>query len=154
MNELKPLLVLLAHNERLRDTAFASHVRAAAASRAAAAQAEQLHTYRSEYEQRWRGQFAQSGQSEVLRCYQSFMERLTHAVEHQARVQAHATQQVEYALSTLNEAELRCAAVRKLIERRTLEARLATDRREQKQSDEFAARAAWNKRAGGQLRLL
>ena len=154
MNELQPLLLLLAHNERLRDTALASHLRAAAASHAATAQAEQLHTYRSEYEQRWRSQFAQSGQSEVVRCYQSFMERLTHAVEHQARVQMHASQQVEHAHGALCEAELRCAAVRKLIERRTLEQRLATDRREQKQSDEFAARAAWNKRAGGQLRLL
>ena len=154
MNELQPLLVLLSHNERLRDAALAAHVRAATASQAADAQVQQLHTYRSEYEQRWRGQFALSGQSEVVRCYQSFMERVTHAVEHQSRVQVHAREQVEHALGKLCEAELRCAAVRKLIERRTLEQRLASDRREQKQSDEFAARAAWNHRAGGQLRLL
>jgi len=35
--------------------------------------------------------------------------------------------------------------VRKLIERRTHEQRLAADRRDQKQSDEFAARVAWNR---------
>ena len=40
-------------------------------------------------------------------------------------------------------AELRCATVRKPIERRVLAQRLATDRREQKQTDESAARAAW-----------
>ena len=154
MNELQPLLVLLAHNERLRDNALATHVRAAAASQAATAQAEQLRTYRSEYEQRWRGQFAQSGESEVVRCYQSFMERLTHAVEHQARVEEHAASQVELALVALREAELRCAAVRKLIERRTLEQRHASERREQKQADEFAARAVWTRRTSGQPRLL
>lgn len=154
MNDLQPLCVLLARNETQRDTALAVHLRAAAASQVAAAQSEQLRTYRSEYEQRWRGQFATSGQSEVVRCYQSFMERLTHAVDHQARVEEHAAQQVGHALVALREAELRCAAVRKLIERRTLEKRLADERREQKQSDEFAARAALTRRTSGQPRLL
>ena len=153
-NDLQPLLVLLAHNERLRDTALASHLRCAAARQAAAAQAEQLRNYRSEYEQRWRGQFAQSGQSEVLQCYQSFMERLTHAVEHQARVEEHAGKQLEHSRTALREAELRCAAVRLLIERRTLEQRHSSERREQKISDEFAARAAWAQRTSGQPRLL
>ena len=153
-NELQPLLVLLAHNERLRDTALACHVRCAAACTAAAAQAEQLRTYRSEYEQRWRAQFAQIGQSEVLQCYQSFMERLTHALEHQARVVEHAGKQVEHALVELRAGELRCAAVRMLIERRTLEQSHSIERHEQKLSDEFAARAAWTRRTSGQPRLL
>jgi flagellar FliJ protein len=34
--------------------------------------------------------------------------------------------------------------VRKLIERRLTEVRTASDRREQKASDEFASRAAWS----------
>ena len=37
------------------------------------------------------------------------------------------------------------AEVRKLIERRQAEARLSADRREQKNTDEFASRAAWNR---------
>ena len=40
--------------------------------------------------------------------------------------------------------EMRVASVRKLLERRVQELRLAADRRDQKQTDEFAARAAWN----------
>ena len=153
MTDLQPLTVLLGRNERQRDAAIAEHLRAVASSRAAAAQAEQLRGYRREYEQRWSAQFCVAGQMELVRCYQSFMERLTQAVEHQARVEAHAALQVERALVALRETELRCAAVRKLIERRSHEHRLAAERRDQKQSDEFAARAAWNRRgATGQPR--
>ena len=154
MTDLNPLTVLLGQNERQRDVALAEHLRATAASRAAALQAEQLHTYRREYEQRWGAQFALEGKIELVLCYQSFIERLTLAVEHQARVQHHAELQVTRALVALRETELRCASVRKLIERRTQELRLAAGRRDQKQSDELAARIAWTRRAGtGQPRL-
>jgi flagellar FliJ protein len=154
MTPLHPLTVLLDQNERKRDAAMAEHLRAVSASRAASVQAEQLRTYRQEYERRWSTQFALEGKIEVVRCYQSFMERLTQAVEHQVRVEQHAALQVEQALLTLREAEMRCASVRKLIERRTHEHRQAADRHDQKQSDEFAARVAWNRRAGnGQPRL-
>ena len=155
MPDLHALTVLLAQNLRQRDAAIAEHLRAQAASRAAAAQAEQLRTYRHEYAQRWRTQFAVKGQIEVVHCYQIFMDRLTQAVEHQTRIEANAAQQVTHALAALTAAELRCASVRKLIERRTLEHRLAAERREQKHSDEFAARAAWNRRsANGQHGLV
>ena len=151
MTDLHPLTVLLGQNERQRDTALAEHQRAQNTSAAAAAQAEQLLAYRRDYEQRWSAQFCREGKIELVRCYQSFMERLTQAVEQQSAVATHAAQQVERALTTLRATEMRCAAVRKLIERRLLEQRLAADRRDQKQSDEFAARAAWNQSgAGGQ----
>ena len=45
----------------------------------------------------------------------------------------------------LRDGEIRVASVRKLIERRQAEARLSADRREQKNTDEFASRAAWNR---------
>ena len=40
---------------------------------------------------------------------------------------------------------MRVASVRKLIERRSHELRLAADRQEQKQTDEFASRAGWGR---------
>ena len=144
MTNIHTLTVLLGRNESQRDTAIAEHLRTVAQSQAASAQAEQLRTYRREYEQRWNAQFAVVGQIELVHCYHGFMERLTQAVEHQLRVEAHATAQVECALGAVRAAELRCASVRKLIERRNLEQRLADERRDQKQSDEFAARVAWN----------
>ena len=148
MNDLQPLAVLLGQHERQRDTAIAEHQRAINAVNAAKAQAEQLLTYRREYEQRWRTQFQREGQIELVRCYQSFTERLTEAVDQQARIAEHAAQQVERALVTLREIEMRCASVRKLIERRLHEQRVDAERRDQKQSDEFASRVAWNNRLG------
>jgi len=143
MTDLQPLTILLGQSERQRDAALAEHQRAQLASDAAAAQAEQLRTYRREYEQRWSAQFARRGQIELVHCYQSFMERLTQAVEQQARMAELAAQRLAQALGALHAAEMRCASVRKLIERRVLEQRAATERREQKQTDEAATRAAW-----------
>jgi len=145
MTDLQPLLILLGQHERQRDAALTGHQRALAASSAAADQAEQLRSYRRDYEQRWSAQFCREGKIELVRCYQSFVERLTQAVEQQTRIAEHAAAQAERALVALRECELRCASVRKLIERRTQEQRLAADRRDQKQSDEFAARVAWNR---------
>ena len=145
MTDLQPLTLLLGQNERARDAAFAEHQRMLAANEAASAQVEQLRTYRRDYGQRWSAQFCREGKIELVRCYQSFMERLTQAIEQQARVAEHSARAVEHALAALRDSELRCASVRKLIERRTEQHRLDGDRREQKQSDEFASRAAWNR---------
>ena len=145
MTDVQTLTILLGQHERQRDAAIAEHLRAQAASRAAAAQADQLRTYRREYEQRWRAQFSVEGQIGLVHCYQGFMQRLTQAVEHQARIEEQAALHVKRALAAVSAAELRCASVRKLIERRAAEQRLATDRRDQKQTDEAATRAAWNR---------
>ena len=151
MPDLHPLSVLLTQNERQRDAALAEHLRAQVAGRAAAAQADQLRTYRREYEQRWQAQFSVEGQIGLVHCYQGFMQRLTQAVEHQAHIEDQTALHVKRAMAAVSAAELRCAAVRKLIERRRLEHRIAAERRDQKQSDEFAARAAWHRRsANGQ----
>ena len=145
MTDLQPLMLLLGQHERQRDAALAEHQRAVLASEAAAAQAAQLLTYRREYEQRWGDQFKREGQIELVRCYQSFTERLTQAVEQQTLMADLATKRVEGAMVALRESELRCASMRKLIERRTIEHRLSAERRDQKQTDEQASRAAWNR---------
>jgi flagellar FliJ protein len=148
MNAMQPLLTLLEQTERERDDAMSVHQRAVAAHQAAVAQAEQLVAYRREYEQRWGDQFSRQGSIELVRCYQSFTTRLTQAVDHQQRSAVFAAQQVEAARETLMEHEVRVASVRKLIERRMQEAQLSSDRRDQKITDEFAARAAWNRASG------
>ena len=147
MTDVQTLTILLGQNERQRDAAIAEHQRAQSAAEAAQGQAEQLRTYRREYEQRWKAQFCREGKIELVHCYQNFMERLTLAVEQQSRVAEHAALQVERALSALRDTELRCASVRKLIERRLADQRLSADRRDQKQTDEAASRAAWNRLA-------
>jgi flagellar protein FliJ len=143
MTGIETLAILLGQNERQRDAAAAGQRRAQGTSEAALAQAEQLRSYRREYEQRWQAQFGREGQMALVHCYQSYVERLTLALEQQTRIAEHAAQQLALAQAALREAELRCASVQKLIERRLAEQRMATDRREQKQTDEAATRAAW-----------
>ena len=145
MTSLHPLTTLLAQTERERDLALAEHLRAQTAHSAAVAQAEQLLLYRREYEQRWHKQFASEGKIELVRCYQGFMERLTQAVEQQARTAEQTALQADRVGTELRAVELRCASVRRLIERRVRDLRVDADRREQKQSDEQSARAAWGR---------
>jgi len=151
MNDLRTLTLLLSETERRRDAALAEHQRSLVAADAAEAQVEELRTYRREYEQRWGAQFSRQGQIELVRCYQSFMERMTLAVDQQARVVERARQQVQLAHAALMDVEMRCASVRKLIERRTREHHVAAERRDQKHNDELAARAAWNRRESSDL---
>ncbi len=147
MTSLQPLNALLAQSERQRDLAVSEHLRLQAAHAAAQAQSEQLLRYRREYEQRWGREFCREGAIELVRCYQGFMERLTQAVEQQARIAQDSARQLEHATQALREQEIHVASVRKLIERRLQEARTAAEREEQKQSDEFAARAVWQRRS-------
>ena len=145
MNPLQPLMTLLGQCERERDELALACQQADMAHRRAAEQASQLVIYRSEYEQRWSLQFKTDGRMELVNCYRGFMERLTQAVEQQQAVVTHAQAQLEQTRLALRDGEIRVASVRKLIERRVAEARLSADRRDQKTTDEFAQRAAWNR---------
>jgi len=144
-DDLKPLALLLAQADRQRDEALADQYRAESARRAAAAQAEQLVAYRREYEQRWSAEFCRDGKIELVRCYQGFMARLTEAVEQQERIAAQAAGQVERAEAIARGHEVRAAGLRKLVERRLREHEATSARLEQKESDDRAVRAAWNR---------
>ncbi|HET7794846.1 MAG TPA: flagellar export protein FliJ [Rhizobacter sp.] len=141
---LDPLMALLGQAERERDDALAAMQRANESHVAAQTQAEQLITYRSEYEARFREQFSRQSSIEILQCYQGFSARLGQAIDQQRQIAAHAALRLEQSREALRGQEMRVASVRKLLERRVQELRLAADRRDQKQTDEFAARAAWN----------
>lgn len=147
MSSLQPLMTLLGQAERERDDLAVGCQRAANAQQTAVLQAEQLLTYRREYEQRWAHQFRTDGRMELVNCYRGFMERLTQAVEQQRRVAAQADAALEQAQIALRDGEMRVASVRKLIERRVAEAHTVAQRREQKACDEFASRATWNRHA-------
>ncbi|HZE92110.1 MAG TPA: flagellar export protein FliJ [Rhizobacter sp.] len=144
---IEPLIALLNQSERERDEALAAAQRAMDAQAAAQMQVDQLVAYRSEYEERFREQFSRKSSVDMLHCYQGFMLRLNQAIDQQRAVTAHATVQHDHARGVLREQELRVASVRKLLDRRLYELRLVADRRDQKQTDEFAARVAWNRLA-------
>ncbi len=143
--DLQPLALLLAQAERQRYDALAEQLKAETAQRAAEAQAEQLVAYRREYEQRWSAEFCREGKIELVRCYQGFVHRLSQAVEQQQRVAAHAAVQAERAEAIVRGHELRAAGLKKLIERRLREGERASALIEQKESDDRAVRAAWNR---------
>ena len=155
MNPLQPLLALMAQTERERDEALARAQQATQAQQAADAQAGQLLAYRREYEQRWSAEFCREGKIELVRCYQGFVQRLTQAVEQQQRVAAHAAVQVERAEAIVRGHEVRAAGLRKLIERRLRQSEANDARNEQKESDDRAVRASWNRlTAPGPARFL
>ena len=151
MSALQPLMVLLAQAERQRDLAITEHQRTKVAFEAASEQSRQLLNYRREYEHRWSAQFSRDGKMELVHCYRAFMERLTQAVDQQDRVAEYARQNTERAQVQLREIELRCASVRKLIERRTQSIRQSAEKRDQKQTDEQASRTAWMQRSASGL---
>jgi flagellar FliJ protein len=144
---IDPLMALLGQAERERDAAMADTQRAADHHRNTQTQAEQLVVYRAEYDGRFREQFKKHQGIEALQGYQVFAQRLGQAIEQQARVVAQAAQRADQAMDLLREQEMRVASVRKLLERRLNEIKLGGDRREQRQTDEFASRAAWNRLA-------
>jgi flagellar FliJ protein len=144
-DDLQALALLLAQAERQRDEALAEQYRAESARRAAAAQAEQLVAYRREYEQRWGAEFCRDGKIELVRCYQGFIERLTQAVEQQEAVAANAAVQAERAEAIVRGHEVRAAGLKKLVERRIRQAEITAARLAQKESDDRAVRAAWNR---------
>ena len=141
---LDPLMALLGQAERERDDALAGMQRANEAHLAAQSQADQLVAYRGEYEARFREQFSRKSTIDILQCYQGFNTRLGQAIDQQQKIAAHAALRLEQSREGLRDQELRVASVRKLLERRLHELRQVAERRDQKQTDEFAARAAWS----------
>lgn len=137
------LAVLLERETTERDNLISALQQVQARAQAARQQAEQLHAYRDDYHRRWASQFRTAGTMDIVRCYQDFSQRLEEAIAQQARVATHAETQVQRARESLTAQEIRVASVRKLIERRQAEALRAAERRDQKQTDEAAARAAW-----------
>lgn len=148
MTPIEPLMSLLAQTERERDAVQAEAQRAANAHQQALEQLEQLLGYRRDYEARWGRQFRQQATMDVMHCYQGFTVRLGQAVDQQQRMVDLAAQRSERERTRLTEHEIRVASVRRLIERRSAEMQRGVERREQKQTDEFAARAGWSRLQG------
>ena len=148
MNDLNPLAALLAQSERQRDLAVADQLKAQGDSDGAAAQVLQLRSFRRDYEQRWSARFCKEGQIQLVLCYQGFMTRLSEAIEQQTLTAELAAARLEQAIVTVRSHELQLASVRRLVERRLAERRGAAHRADQKQTDELAARIAWQRLAG------
>jgi len=92
------------------------------------------------------GRPARSGRSspiELLHCHRDFMLRLDQAVLQQQGQLQGAGARLAQLRATLLARETRVAAVRKLIERRAQEQRLAAARLEQRRSDDAVPQGLW-----------
>lgn len=135
------LTLLLEKAATERDGAAQALQGALAQANNARNQHEQLTSYREEFQQRWTTSFSSRASTmDIVGCYQSFGQRLDQAVNSQGHVATNADSRVEQARQRLLAAELRVAAIQKLIERRQAEQRQAAQRLEQRHADEFAAR--------------
>lgn len=141
MSNLSPLLLVLEAAEKARDAAVADMEGARKAYDAARQQSQSLVDWRREYQNKWQSQFRQTGGMEIMRCYQDFMQRLGEAVSDQDIRVEQARAYMERCREQLIERERKVAAVVQLMERRHAELQLAHNRREQKATDEVAARA-------------
>lgn len=138
----RTLRPILEHAERQRDQALMRQRQAEGQLGAASQQHEQLVAYHGEHRVRWAENFQTGVSVALLHCHQGFTERLHEAVDIQSGQVERARQAAERARAATVAAEVRVAAIKKLIERRLGEADQRLQRSEQRQSDELAARAA------------
>lgn len=113
----------------------------------------QLVEYRSEYTQRWSMRLGHGSSIEIVHCWHSFRQRLDEALQQQQRQIEHADRSTGEMRQRLLQAELRVAAIAKLIERRRAELVRTQSRHEQRQTDETAQRVALQTGRGRQFTL-
>lgn len=139
-NATNPLFAVLSHSEEARDEALGEFEKARQNVESAKAQLQSLHDFRQQYQVRWQEQFSRSGGVEIMRCYNEFMARMTEAETEQQRRVEHVKTVQERCRLELVERERRVAAVSLLMQKREQEHQRKENRRDQKATDELAAR--------------
>lgn len=124
-----------------RDAALQQLHQARQAHAHAQGQLAQLHAYERDTQQRLVRPQAQIANAGVLEHYDQFIARLESTLVLQGDVVARAAERVRAAQDTLAQAEARLKGLQRLLELRLSERARALARREQKQTDEFAAQA-------------
>ena len=139
MTKPNALSVALEMATRQRDEARRVLQHAQGAQRAAQDQLQVLQGYAQETENRWGMRAQATVAPEVMFHHYHFMGRLDHAAGLQSGVVDDHAQRVALAQQQLRDAEVRLASLRKLLEKRQMEALQAQARRDQKMTDERAA---------------
>ncbi len=139
MTLLKTLGVAVDVAGRKRDMASQALGQAQQRYLAASNQLAQLETYAQETEERWMVQAQNCVLPELMRHHYQFMERLAQAIQMQKGMLADELRWVESAKKQLADAEIRVATLKQVCRKKQMEVDLLQARREQKQTDEFAA---------------
>lgn len=102
-------------------------------------QLEQLANYAADSAARWVNSAQVSMTTGILQHHYQFMDRLHHAIGLQDGALANLQQQVEVEKRRVQEAEMRLVVLQKLLAKKQMERAMVMARREQRQTDEFAA---------------
>lgn len=102
-------------------------------------QMAQLEGYAAETDSRWIASGSRSMSPELIRHHYQFMERLQHAIGLQSNNIANTGRQLEQAKGNLLRAEIRLSGLNQVLKSRMAAILRTERRREQRQTDEFAA---------------
>lgn len=110
-------------------------------------QLEQLRGYAGEVAAKWSTGAQSRTTPELLHHHYQFMDRLQYAVQLQDGNVADFERRAQLAAQAAQQAEFRLAALRQVLQKRQTELARAQDRREQRQTDEFASALHHRQRA-------
>lgn len=139
MPALKSITLAIEHATLRRDEL----VKAAAAVERALTHARdqivQLQGYAQDTDNRWIGSTSRTISPELMRHHYQFVDRLQQAITMQSGVIANTVRQLEQANLVLLQAEVRLMGLKQVLKSRQAVLALNQRRREQRQTDEFAA---------------
>lgn len=139
MSELRSIVLAIELATRKRDDLAKAAARMEKTLQFAMTQMNQLEGYAAETDARWVQPGTEGRSVELMRHHYQFMERLQHAISLQSGVLANTGRQVDGAKKMLLQAEYRLAGLNQVLKARQTELSLREQRREQRQTDEFAA---------------
>lgn len=139
MSAVKSFLLAIDMATRKRDQANQSLMHVQNAYSFAQDQMTQLTVYATETESRWSVASQTSTTPELMRHHYQFMDRLHHAIGLQSGVLENASRKSDVAKRLVLEAEFRLVSLKQVLKSKQTDLAILQTRREQKQTDEFAA---------------
>lgn len=139
MSSLKSVLLAIEHATLHRDELAKAVARVERSQSFARDQMAQLQGYAADTDARWTGSATRGLSLELVRHQYQFMERLQQAIGLQSGVLANTARQLELAKANLLQAEVRLSGLNQILKARHAVLLSHQRRREQRQTDEFAA---------------
>lgn len=139
MSGLKSIELAITVAQKKRDLAGRKLVQAQLNLQHEQGQLDQLESYAADSQVRWTASAQISVSPELLRHHYQFMDRLRQAITMQVGVLADLECGLEVVRKQLIDADLRVTSLQKLRDRKQAELRVTAAKRDQKQTDEFAA---------------
>jgi flagellar FliJ protein len=139
MSKLKSVQLAIEHATRQRDELAKTLARVERAVVFVHQQMAQLQGYATDTDTRWIGSGSKSLSTELVHHHYQFMDRLQQAIRLQSGVVENTARQLEQAKLNLLQAEFRLSGLNQILKTRQADLMCLQRRREQRQTDEYAA---------------